>query len=78
MQERIKLNNGIKMPMIGFGVYQIPPSITQRCVEEALETGYKLLDTAQCYGNETQVGRASIFSSWSSAISAFPTAIAEL
>ena len=46
------------MPMIGFGVYQIPSSITQRCVEEALETGYKLIDTAQCYGNETEVGRA--------------------
>ena len=58
MQERIKLNNEIKMPMIGFGVYQIPSSITQKCVEEALGTGYKLIDTAQCYGNETQVGRA--------------------
>ena len=58
MQERIKLNNGIKIPMIGFGVYQIPSSITQRCVEEALEVGYKLIDTAQCYGNESQVGRA--------------------
>ena len=57
MQERIKLNNGIKMPMIGYGVYQIPSSITQRCVEEALDTGYKLIDTAQCYGNESQVGR---------------------
>ena len=43
--------------MIGFGVYQIPSSITQRCVEEALETGYKLIDSAQCYGNEAQVGR---------------------
>ena len=57
MQERIKLNNGKEMPMIGFGVYQIPSSITQRCVEEALEVGYKLIDTAQCYGNESQVGR---------------------
>ncbi|MCH5242406.1 MAG: aldo/keto reductase [Muribaculaceae bacterium] len=58
MKDKIKLNNGIEMPMIGYGVYQIPSSITQRCVEEALEVGYKLIDTAQCYGNETQVGRA--------------------
>ena len=58
MEERITLNNGKGMPMIGYGVYQIPSSNTQRCVEEALETGYKLIDTAQCYGNETQVGRA--------------------
>ena len=58
MEEKITLNNGKEMPMIGYGVYQIPSSITQRCVEEALEIGYKLIDTAQCYGNETQVGRA--------------------
>ena len=58
MKDKIKLNNGIEMPMIGYGVYQIPSSITQRCVEEALEVGYKLIDTAQCYGNETEVGRA--------------------
>ena len=58
MKDKIKLNNGIEMPMIGYGVYQIPSSITQRCVEEALEIGYKLIDTAQCYGNEFQVGRA--------------------
>ena len=58
MKDKIKLNNGIEMPMIGYGVYQIPSSIAQRCVEEALEVGYKLIDTAQCYGNETEVGRA--------------------
>ena len=58
MIDKIKLNNGLEMPMIGYGVYQIPASITERCVCEALETGYKLIDTAQCYGNESQVGRA--------------------
>ena len=58
MKEKIILNNGIEMPMIGYGVYQIPGSITEKCVNEALETGYKLIDTAQCYGNETEVGRA--------------------
>ena len=58
MIEKITLNNDKKMPMIGYGVYQIPSSITELCVCEALETGYKLIDTAQCYGNESQVGRA--------------------
>ena len=58
MKEKITLNNGNGMPMIGFGVYQIPASITEKCVNEALETGYKLIDSAQCYGNETEVGRA--------------------
>ena len=58
MKEKILLNNGIEMPMIGYGVYQIPSSLTIRCVKEALETGYNLIDTAQCYGNETEVGKA--------------------
>ena len=58
MKNKIKLNNGIEMPMIGYGVYQIPSYITQSCVEEALEVGYKLIDTAQCYGNETEVRNA--------------------
>ena len=58
MKETITLNNSREMPMIGYGVYQIPSSMTQRCVEEALEVGYKLIDTAQCYKNESQVGSA--------------------
>ena len=58
MNEKISLNNGIEMPMIGYGVYQISSFIAERCVTEALEAGYKLIDTAQCYGNETEVGRA--------------------
>ena len=45
MKEKITLNNGKEMPMIGYGVYQIPASITERCVHEALESGYKLIDT---------------------------------
>lgn len=52
------LNNGVKMPMLGFGVYQTPPAETERCVAEALEVGYRLIDTAQAYGNEEGVGAA--------------------
>lgn len=52
------LNNGVDLPVLGFGTYQMPASVTQECVEEALSLGYRAIDTAQCYGNETQVGRA--------------------
>ena len=52
------LNNGVKMPMLGFGVYQTPPEDTERCVAEALGAGYRLIDTAQAYGNEEGVGAA--------------------
>ena len=52
------LKNGVRMPMLGFGVYQIPPEDTQRTVLAALETGYRLIDTAQAYQNEEAVGRA--------------------
>ena len=58
MQKTIKLNNGVEMPIIGFGTYQIPVSKTARCVADALSIGYRLVDTAQCYGNETEVGEA--------------------
>lgn len=54
----ITLNNGIQMPMLGYGVYQIPNSQTKECVNEALEVGYRLIDTAQYYGNEHGVGDA--------------------
>ncbi len=54
----IKLHNGILLPQIGYGVYQIPPSLTERCVREALDVGYRSIDTAQCYGNEHEVGKA--------------------
>lgn len=48
--EYTTLNNGIKMPMVGFGVFQIPdPAVCQEVVEEAIKTGYRLIDTAQAY-----------------------------
>lgn len=56
--EFIRLNNGVKMPILGFGTYQIDPKDTQRCVEDALSVGYRLVDTAQAYFNEEGVGAA--------------------
>ena len=58
MDKIVKLNDGHVMPMIGFGTYQMPKPITQQCVEQALEIGYRHIDTAQCYGNEHEVGLA--------------------
>ena len=58
MENTIRLNNGVQMPMIGYGVYQIPSIETERCVTDALSIGYRSIDTAQCYGNEKQVGKA--------------------
>ena len=58
MENNIRLNNGVEMPMIGYGVYQIPSAETERCVTDALNVGYRSIDTAQCYGNEKQVGKA--------------------
>ncbi|MFE9258537.1 aldo/keto reductase [Streptomyces sp. NPDC006879] len=54
----VTLNNGVEMPILGFGVYQIPPEQTERAVSEALAAGYRSLDTAAAYGNEEAVGRA--------------------
>ncbi len=54
----VTFNNGVKMPMIGFGTYQMPARITERCVSDALKIGYRHVDTAQCYGNEREVGLA--------------------
>jgi 2,5-diketo-D-gluconate reductase A len=56
--QTVTLNNGVKMPILGFGVYQIPPEQTEQAVSEALAAGYRLLDTAAAYGNEEAVGRA--------------------
>ena len=56
--EALRLNNGIMMPRIGYGVYQVPSRITERCVADALNAGYRSVDTAQCYGNESAVGQA--------------------
>ncbi len=58
MENSIRLNNGVEMPLAGFGTYRIPPRMTGRCVEEALSAGYRLIDTAQCYGNEKETGDA--------------------
>lgn len=54
----VKLNNGVEMPQVGYGVYQIPPAECERCVRDALQAGYRMLDTAQAYHNEEQVGDA--------------------
>ncbi|MGM9552571.1 MAG: aldo/keto reductase [Clostridia bacterium] len=56
--EYITLNNGVKMPMLGYGVYQVTQEECERCVLDALSTGYRLIDTAQSYFNEEQVGNA--------------------
>lgn len=55
----VVLNNGVKMPILGYGVYQISDQEEcERCVLDAIETGYRLIDTAQAYGNEEAVGKA--------------------
>ncbi len=54
--EYVRLNNGVEMPMVGFGVFEIDPEQTAQCVYDALEVGYRLIDTAQAYHNEEQVG----------------------
>ena len=56
--EYVTLNNGIQMPKIGFGVFQLPEEDCERCVLDAINTGYRLIDTAQAYYNEEAVGRA--------------------
>lgn len=56
--EYVKLNNGVTMPILGFGVYQIPPQETKKAVLDAIKTGYRLIDTAQSYFNESEVGQA--------------------
>ncbi|HBF80277.1 MAG TPA: 2,5-diketo-D-gluconic acid reductase [Streptomyces sp.] len=56
--QTVTLNNGIEMPVVGFGVYQIPPEQTEQAVTDALAAGYRSLDTAASYGNEEAVGRA--------------------
>lgn len=56
--EYVKLNNGVEMPILGFGVYQIPKEDTKKCVLNALKIGYRSIDTAQSYFNEREVGEA--------------------
>jgi len=56
---RVVLNNGVEMPILGFGVFQMTePAECERCVVDAIQTGYRLIDTAASYGNEEAVGRA--------------------
>lgn len=56
--EYIKLSNGVKMPILGYGVYQVTPEECERCVNDALSVGYRSIDTAQAYFNEQNVGDA--------------------
>lgn len=57
--QKIKLNNGIEMPLLGFGVFQIPDlAECERCVRDAIQVGYRLIDTAASYQNERAVGSA--------------------
>lgn len=56
--EYVTLNNGIKMPVLGYGVYQVTNDECERCIRDALSVGYRSIDTAQAYGNEEAVGRA--------------------
>ena len=56
MQQYVTLNNGVKMPVIGYGVYLVDPSICAQGVKDAIEVGYRKIDTAQVYRNEKEVG----------------------
>ena len=54
----ITLSNGVQMPLLGYGVYQVAPEECERCVSDAISVGYRMIDTAQAYGNEEGVGAA--------------------
>lgn len=56
--ETIKLNNGVEMPILGYGVFLVTPQECERCVRDAISVGYRLIDTAQAYYNEEGVGAA--------------------
>ena len=58
MNKTITLNNGVEMPLMGYGVWQIAPAECEQCVSEALKAGYRSIDTAQAYYNEEGVGEA--------------------
>lgn len=60
--ETVTLANGVEMPLLGFGTWALRGGDCTRAVEEALDAGYRLIDTAQMYGNETEVGRALVAS----------------
>lgn len=54
---KIKLSNGVEMPQIGYGVYQVTPEECERCVADALSVGYRMIDTAQAYNNEAEAAK---------------------
>ena len=56
--QTIQLSNGVQMPILGYGVFLVPPQEAERCVSDALQVGYRLIDTAQAYNNEEGVGAA--------------------
>lgn len=56
--ETIQLSNGVEMPLLGYGVFLVPPAEAERCVSDALNVGYRMIDTAQAYYNEEGVGAA--------------------
>ena len=56
--DTIKLSNGVEMPLLGYGVFQVTPQECERCVSDALSAGYRLIDTAQAYYNEEGIGAA--------------------
>lgn len=58
--EYVVLNNGVRMPKLGYGVYQISKEVCTKCVLDAIEVGYRLIDTAQSYFNEAEVGEAIV------------------
>lgn len=58
--KNVTLNNGLKMPILGYGVYQISPDECEKNVSEAISVGYRSIDTAQAYGNEQGVGNAIV------------------
>lgn len=58
--ETIKLSNGVEMPVLGYGVFQVSPEECERCVSDAIEVGYRLIDTTQAYFNEEGVGNAIV------------------
>lgn len=56
--ETIRLNNGVEMPLLGYGLFKVDPKESERCVRDALSVGYRMIDTAQFYVNEEGVGKA--------------------
>lgn len=56
--QKVTLNNGVEMPVMGYGVYQVNPAVCEKCVGDALSVGYRMIDTAQAYRNEEGVGAA--------------------